>query len=126
MLAEVARILKPAGIFVSSTVCLGDSYWRFVKLAVPLGMLQGLMPDVFGLPALSYWKAVGILVMAKILFGSFEGMGSKKGSKKHNRTRLRNNCGSDFSKWKHYDAFWKEEGKKAFDGYIERRHIEKQ
>jgi len=85
-----------------------------------------LMPDVFGLPALSYWKAVGILVMAKILFGSFEGMGSKKGSKKHNRTRFRNNCGSDFSKWKHYDAFWKEEGKKAFDGYIERRHIEKQ
>lgn len=85
-----------------------------------------LMPDVFGLPALTYWKAVGILVMAKILFGSFEGMGSKKSSKKPSRTKMRDNCGGDFSKWKHYDTFWKEEGKKAFEGYIERKQNEKQ
>ena len=45
--AEVVRILKPGGIFVSSTVCLGNSYLRFIKLAVPLGKLLGLMPDVF-------------------------------------------------------------------------------
>ncbi len=47
VVAEVARILKPAGIFVSSTVCVGHSYLRFIKLAVPLGKLLGLMPDVF-------------------------------------------------------------------------------
>lgn len=47
VLAEVARILKPGGIFVSSTGCLGDSYLRFVTLIVPLGKLLGLMPDVF-------------------------------------------------------------------------------
>ena len=47
VVAEVARILKPGGIFVSSTVCLGHSYLRFIKLAVPLGKLLGLMPDVF-------------------------------------------------------------------------------
>lgn len=46
-IAEVARILKPGGIFVSSTVCLGQSYLRFIKLAVPLGKSLGLMPDVF-------------------------------------------------------------------------------
>ena len=47
VLAEAARILKPAGIFVSSTVCLGNSYLRFIKPLVPLGKLLGLMPDVF-------------------------------------------------------------------------------
>jgi ubiquinone/menaquinone biosynthesis C-methylase UbiE len=47
VIAEAARILKPGGIFVSSTVCLGTSYLRFIKLAVPLGKLLGLMPDVF-------------------------------------------------------------------------------
>ena len=47
VIAEVVRILKPGGIFVSSTVCLGLSYLRFIKLAVPLGKLLGLMPDVF-------------------------------------------------------------------------------
>jgi ubiquinone/menaquinone biosynthesis C-methylase UbiE len=47
VIAEVVRILKPGGIFVSSTVCLGNSYLRFIKLVVPLGKLLGLMPDVF-------------------------------------------------------------------------------
>jgi ubiquinone/menaquinone biosynthesis C-methylase UbiE len=47
VIAEVARILKPGGIFVSSTACLGHSYLRFIKLVVPLGKMLGLMPDVF-------------------------------------------------------------------------------
>jgi len=47
VIAEVVRILKPGGIFVSSTVCLGHSYLRFIKFLVPLGKLFGLMPDVF-------------------------------------------------------------------------------
>ena len=47
VIAEVARILKPGGIFVSSTACLGQSYLRFIKLFAPLGKLLGLMPDVF-------------------------------------------------------------------------------
>jgi len=47
VIAEVARILNPGGIFVSSTACIGNSYLRFVKLIVPLGKMLGLMPDVF-------------------------------------------------------------------------------
>jgi ubiquinone/menaquinone biosynthesis C-methylase UbiE len=47
VITEVARILKPGGIFVSSTGCLGNSYLRFIKLIIPLGKFLGLMPDVF-------------------------------------------------------------------------------
>jgi len=47
VLREVARILKPGGVFVSSTGCLGSSYLRFITLLVPLGKYLGLMPDVF-------------------------------------------------------------------------------
>jgi ubiquinone/menaquinone biosynthesis C-methylase UbiE len=46
-IAEVARILKPGGVFVSSTACLKHSYLRFIKLIAPLGKLLGIMPDVF-------------------------------------------------------------------------------
>jgi len=47
ILTEVARILKPGGLFVSSTGCLGNSYLRFIKLMTPIGKLLGLMPDIF-------------------------------------------------------------------------------
>ena len=60
------------------------------------------MPDVFGLPSLSYWQAVGILVMAKLLFGNFEGKGHKKHSKKprkHFRERMNDSCKSSIEKY---------------------------
>ncbi|MBE9102627.1 class I SAM-dependent methyltransferase [Vacuolonema iberomarrocanum] len=47
LFAEVARVLKPGGVFVSSTVCLGKSAFRFLKLLVPIGKLVGLMPDLY-------------------------------------------------------------------------------
>ena len=37
VLTEVERILKPGGVFVSSTECLGHSVRRFAKLITPLG-----------------------------------------------------------------------------------------
>jgi len=87
------------------------------------------MPDVFGLPVLSYWKAVGILVMAKLLFGNFKGKSHKKHSKrgrKHFRNRINDSCKGDFSKWEYYDKFWKEEGEQAFQAYVERRQNDEQ
>lgn len=30
-----------------------------------------LMPELFGLPQLDYWKALGLLALSRILFGSF-------------------------------------------------------
>jgi len=47
VIRAVAGLLKPGGVFVSSTVCLGASPLRFITLMVPLGKLLGLMPDVF-------------------------------------------------------------------------------
>ncbi|MFS4492989.1 hypothetical protein [Maribacter sp. 2308TA10-17] len=88
-----------------------------------------LMPEVFGLPSLSYWQGVGILVMAKLLFGNFEGKGHKKHSKKgrkHFRNKMNDSCKSDFSKWEFYDKFWKEEGEKAFEAYVEREQNNEQ
>ncbi len=32
---------------------------------------NALLPAIFGLKAIGYWQAVGLLVLARILFGSF-------------------------------------------------------
>ncbi len=46
-IAEAFRILRPGGAFVTSTVCLGASYLRFLKLVAPIGKLFGLIPDIY-------------------------------------------------------------------------------
>lgn len=83
-----------------------------------------LMPELFGLTTIAYWQAIGLLVMAKLLFGGFEGKGGGSGTKK-SKKRCRPSGSmtkdTDFSEWKHYERFWEEEGRQAYDDYIARQ-----
>jgi len=45
VIAKVHKMLKPGGIFVTSTACLGDSM-KYFRLVVPIGKFLGLMPLV--------------------------------------------------------------------------------
>lgn len=44
-IAKVARLLKPGGVFVTSTACLGDKM-KWFKFVGPIGRALGLMPMV--------------------------------------------------------------------------------
>jgi len=44
-IAKVHRMLKPGGVFVTSTICIGDTM-RFFKVIAPVGKFLGLMPLV--------------------------------------------------------------------------------
>jgi len=47
VIAKVLRMLKPGGVFVSSTVCMGDTLMMAViGRVVPIGRLFGLLPYV--------------------------------------------------------------------------------
>jgi hypothetical protein len=110
----------------------------FIILGLAIAFLVGyvvmrlwnwLMPDLFGLPTVGYWQAVGILILAKIIFGFGGGDGPSSSSKKSKSKKwsFSEKCDpprKDFSEWKHYDAFWKEEGEKAFDNYTKRKENE--
>jgi hypothetical protein len=41
--------------------------------SVVMWLWNWLMPAIFGLHAISFWQALGILVLSKILFGGFRG-----------------------------------------------------
>lgn len=75
-----------------------------------------LMPEIFGLTTLNYWQAVGLFILFKLLLG---GCGRGRGGKGHKKSCKKSAHKSDFSKWKHYDKFWAEEGDKHYQQYVE-------
>lgn len=72
--------------------------WVFIVPAAIVGMLlfivlggtivrllwNGLLPPLFGFPQITFWQALGILALCRILFG---GLGLHGGSGSHYRRR---------------------------------------
>ncbi len=82
-----------------------------------------LMPVIFGLPVINFWQSVGIVILARIIFGGFKHTGGHKDrSCKHSP---KSNSGDRYShnwrKWKQWDNYWNEEGEKAFDDYVAKK-----
>lgn len=90
---------------------------------VVMWLWNALVPEIFGLTTISYWQAVGLLVLFKLLFGGFGGGGSKKRSSgKRKKFSCDESTKKDFSKWELYDQFWEEEGNEAYIAYKNRIH----
>jgi len=77
------------------------TFWigKFIVLAAIFATVAGfaimslwnwLMPMLFGLSVINFWQALGILVLAKILFGFGHGWGGHRGH------------------WGHRHYYWKE------------------
>lgn len=107
----------------------------FIILGIGLAFFVGyilmllwnwLMPELFGLPALGYWQAIGLLLLAKIIFGfgGGNGPGGSKNPKSKAHSKKCRSLRKDFSDWKYYDEFWNKEGEQAFQNYIARKTIE--
>lgn len=57
---------------------------------VVMSLWNNILPEVLGVKTISFWQAMGILVLSKILFGGFRGKGGggrKRG--KHWKNNLR-------------------------------------
>ncbi len=55
-----------------------------IAAAVALGfVVQGLwnhlLPEILGVKAITYWQAIGLFVLCRILFGSFSFRGKRSG-----------------------------------------------
>ncbi|MDP9049479.1 MAG: DUF3106 domain-containing protein [Acidobacteriota bacterium] len=42
---------------------------------VTMSLWNWLMPMLFGLPTVTFWQALGLLILSKLLFGGFHGRG---------------------------------------------------
>jgi len=45
--------------------------------AVTMALWNSLMPAMFSLPVVSFWQALGLLLLSRLFFGSFGGRGRR-------------------------------------------------
>ena len=76
-----------------------------------------LMPEIFGLPFITYWQAVGLFIISKVFIG---GCGSGGGSSRKNKECKDDSNKNEFSKWKHYGKFWEEKGEDMYAEYVDK------
>lgn len=50
---------------------------------VVMGLWNALLPSLFGLKAIGFWQATGLLVLCRILFGGFHGRHGGRFSGRH-------------------------------------------
>lgn len=87
---------------------------------VVMWLWNWLMPEIFGLTTITYWQAVGLFILAKFIFGGFGGNSDNNSCEP--KYKKEKNSKNDFSKWKLYDSYWKEEGETAYEEYIKKRN----
>jgi hypothetical protein len=78
-----AKILLGIGFAIAGLALLALLGW------VVMLLWNWLMPDIFGLPSVSYWQAWGLLVLFWILFKSWSFKDSDHGSDRRRRKHLR-------------------------------------
>ncbi len=110
---EIAGMIIFGAIFITGLAIL----FGFVIM----WLWNWLMPEIFGLTTLTFWQAVGLIIFAKLIFGGFGGGSSSKKSSKRSDKECKKDSKTDFSKWKYYDKFWKEEGDAYYRQYVERQ-----
>ncbi|MEZ4794370.1 MAG: hypothetical protein R2773_02665 [Flavobacteriaceae bacterium] len=49
----------------------------FIISAIVMWLWNAILPEVLGATTLTYWQAMGLLVLSKILFGGFPSCGRK-------------------------------------------------
>ncbi len=103
---------------------LGITALAILFAFVVMWLWNWLAPEIFGLPTLTYWQAVGMILLLKLLLGGFGGGGKSHSSSKRSKSSCDKESKGEFSKWKHYDQFWKEEGDAAYQRYLMRKDTE--
>lgn len=89
-----------------------------------------LMPGVFGLREITYGQAIGMIVLARILFGAKGPRGFAGGRRghspwAHSPWAWSGPCSNEdvanghIKDWRRYDEWWEAEGRESFRKYID-------
>ena len=93
---------------------------------------NAVIADVFGLPGISFWQAVGLFILAKLFFGM--GGGNSRRSKHRMRRHHHGSSEveekpetettaeeSEFVNDANFKKYWQEEGQEAYEAFLLQR-----
>ncbi len=77
-------------IFIVPAAILGMALFIFIGGPIVTLLWNWLMPPLFGFPLVSFWQALGLLALCRILFGGFGRHGSHRSTRTpEERKRIR-------------------------------------
>jgi hypothetical protein len=104
--------------------------FQSVFLAIIFGLFvmllwNALLPDLFNFPDINYLQSVGLIVLARLIFGSIALQHHHKHSKISGKP-IGKLIGlekiDEINDWKYYDTYWDEEGKQHFEEYKRKKN----
>ena len=75
--------------FIAPAAILGILLFTFIGGEIVLHLWNWLLPPLFGWREITFWQALGILVLCRILFGGLSGRGFHRS---HWRHRMEERC----------------------------------
>jgi hypothetical protein len=119
---------------------IGFAFFALIFGWVIMVLWNALMPQIFGLTILSFWQAVGLAILARLLFGCSH-MRRHSWRRKHwhhqnnccddqqgqhgfKYNHRHGSCGCDAGKWQYYEQYWEEIGEKSFKDFVDKKHTE--
>jgi len=79
--------------FIAPAAILGILLFGFLGGELVLQLWNWLLPTLFGWRQITFWQALGLLALCRILFGGFGRHGSG-GPNFRGRMRMKNRCGN--------------------------------
>jgi hypothetical protein len=76
-------------IFIAPLAILGMLVFIFIGGELVLHLWNWLLPPLFGWPQLTFWQALGLLALCRILFG---GLGLRGTARSNVRRRMEERC----------------------------------
>jgi hypothetical protein len=114
------RVLKIIGLVVGGLAVMAGLAILFGFIVMHLW--NWLMPEIFGLTTLTFWQSVGLVILARLIFGGF-----KHGHDSHHcdRHTSKKRCthSEDDVDWSRYYEYWQKEGKAAFKKYVDENRL---
>jgi hypothetical protein len=63
--------MKAKWLWIAPAAVLGIALFTFIFGEIVRLLWNGLLPPLFGWPTITFWQALGLLVLCRILFGGF-------------------------------------------------------